>query len=188
MFYEDFPNSLDLYGHLNASAVEMNHLCQVPNWTWNCIKGDQCFMPMPSSEYDLIKEIQPKPEANTVLFNGTYRDIKRPKDFFEFCKTHNKKALIITNDSGKKYFTEAFANAGLECEIRTHIFGRDKIEFISRAEMMFQPSKAEMFSYAVLEALAYCPVIVYHEKWSNRYPEGLLNYIDSIKSFDSSKI
>lgn len=180
ILYRGYPESLDEVGAMNLGLFELTHITQDPNFQMPFVK-EQFFVPMFTSEYEMFLNTKPKPEKNTALFNGTFRDIKRPKDFLEFCKVHGKKGLIITNAKGKDFFEEEFAKAGLECEVRTSIFGQDKVDFISRAEMMFHPAECEMFSYAVLEALFFMPVHVYQENWVSMY-DGL-HIMKSIKDY-----
>lgn len=180
ILYRGYPESIEEVGALNLGLFELTHLTQDPNFKMDYVK-EQHHIPMFTSEYEMFLKTEPKPEKNTVLFNGTFRDIKRPKDFLEFCKLHQKKGLIITNAKGKEFFEKEFSASGLECEVRTSIFGQEKVDFISRAEMMFHPAECEMFSYAVLEALFFMPVYVYPENWVSMY-DGL-HVIKSIKDF-----
>lgn len=197
IFYRGYPESIDECGAINLGLIKLPHITQAPNHELPEMNAphrrfsylDTVFhVPMVNSEYEFFKSVEAKPEAGTVLFNGTYRDIKRPGDFLEFCKYHKKKGLIITNAKGKVFFEEEFKKAGLECEVKTSIFGKEKVEFISRAEMMFHPAKNEMMSLAVLEALFFMPVIVYQENWVDMCPDGFLTIIDDIKNFDVSMI
>lgn len=197
IFYRGYPESLDECGALNLGLILLPHITQAPDHEMSEMQAPhRRFMflktlyhvPMVNSEYEFFKSVEAKPEKNTVLFNGTFRDIKRPHDFLEFCKLHKKKGLIITNAKGLVFFETEFKKAGLECEVRTSIFGKEKVEFISRAEMMFHPAKNEMMSLAVLEALFFMPVVVYQENWVDMCPPDCLTIIDNIKDFDHSMI
>lgn len=187
-FYREYPESLDECGSINMGLTLLPHITQVPDKKFDFIKNKQFYVPMVTSEYEFFANIPKQTEKNTAFFNGTFRDIKRPHDFVAFCKKYQKKGLIITNSKGKEFFEKAFAEAGLECEVKTHIFGKEKVEFISRGELMFHPSKNEMMSLAVLEALFYMPVVVYDENWIDMCPPGVLTVIKNISDFESTQI
>lgn len=187
-FYQNYPESLDTIGHGNMGLIDMDHCSMIPDKKFPFLSKPLHQLNLVTSEYDIFVDTQPKPENNTVLFNGTFRDSKRPKDFVKFCQVHKKKALIITNTKGETFFKEEFDKSGIEYEIRTHIFGKDKVDFISRAAMMFHPSEFEMMSYAVLEALFFMPVVVYNELWVDMCPLGMLTVINSIEEFSFDKI
>jgi glycosyltransferase involved in cell wall biosynthesis len=183
IFYRGYPDSIDECGAINLGLVEVPHITQAPGKKFNFLK-ELHHVPMVTSEYDLFVKTQPKPEKNTVFYNGTFRDIKRPKDFLDLCIKFKKKGLIITNKKGKEFFEKEFAKAGLECEIRTSIFGQEKVDFISRGEVMFHPAKNEMMSLAVLEGLFFMPVFVYQENWIDMCPPGMLTVLDNIDHFE----
>jgi glycosyltransferase involved in cell wall biosynthesis len=186
IFYRGYPESIDECGAINLGLLELPHITQAPGKRFDFIK-ELYHVPMVTSEYDLFVKTYPKPEPNTVFYNGTFRDIKRPKDFLELCIKFKKKGLIITNSKGKDFFEKEFAKAGLECEIRTSIFGQEKVDFISRGEVMFHPAKNEMMSLAVLEALFFMPVFVYQENWVDMCPPGILTVLDNMDHFEFRK-
>lgn len=133
------------------------------------------YVPMSNKEFRFFNSCINNTEPNTAYYCGRLCVAKRPEDFVEYCKNHGKKALVITNEKGKKWFSEEFKKNGIDFEIKTNIFGLEKIQFISRGEICFHPSKDEFYPYAVLEALYFMPVLTKESKWIERFPGGILN-------------
>jgi len=96
-----------------------------------------------------------------VLFNGRWEPRKRPEEFVALIKESGLPAKVMTGPRGVAKFEKAFKEAGItDYEIKSGIFGQEKVDFISSAKLVYHPSRHENFSFSCLEGMAQCPVIV----------------------------
>jgi glycosyltransferase involved in cell wall biosynthesis len=139
---------------------------------------DAVALPMPIPEPDLLKKQDVKKSG--VLFMGRWEDRKNPKLFVEVVVKGKFFAKIMTNHNGAKKFEAAFKAANYtNYEIKAGIIGEAKVNFISSAQVYFNPSKLESFGFTMLEGLTQCHTVVCRHDWIGNFRGYDMNVIET---------
>jgi hypothetical protein len=131
------------------------------------------FIPEPAllEPYDGPKE--------GILFNGRWEPRKRPEEFVNLCKESGMKPKVMTSTKAVNKFEKAFEKAGIkDYEIRSGIYGTEKVQFIQSCEICYHPSHHENFSFSVYEALCCLPVLVDSDCYWHQNFEDLGFYLE----------
>lgn len=125
----------------------------------NAFGKESVLLPMPIPEVSLLEEsILPR---EGVLFMGRYEQGKNPDAFIKAITDTGLKAKVMTNATGAKKFERDFKEAGISnYEIKSGIFGKEKVDFIKSAKVYYNPSLLESFGYTMLEGLSAVPNVV----------------------------
>lgn len=126
---------------------------------------------MPYTEYKFFERDMEPIEQEGVLFIGRHEDRKRPNKFIEFVQKTGMKPKVMTNYNGSKKFRQKFEEHGIhDYDIASNLSGKEKIDFVRSAKLMFYPSNSESFAYAVLDAVAFMPVIMFRNyEWTQTW-------------------
>lgn len=120
---------------------------------------ESIVLPMPIPEVSLLEEYTGEREG--VLFMGRYEQGKNPDAYIKAIKETGLKAKVMTNSTGAKKFERDFKDAGItNYEIKSGIFGKEKVDFIKSAKVYYNPSLLESFGYTMLEGLSAVPNVV----------------------------
>ncbi len=127
------------------------------------------LLPMPMSERGLLDRYTGKREG--VLFIGRWEEGKNPEAYIRVMKECKLPCRVMTNESGKKKFEKAFAEAGItDYTIKAGITGQEKVDFITQSDVFFMPSLRENYPFAFLECLGHMPCVVLDiQDWSDNF-------------------
>jgi glycosyltransferase involved in cell wall biosynthesis len=124
---------------------------------------------MPMSERGLLERYAGVREG--VLFIGRWEEGKNPEAYIRVMKESGLPCRVMTNESGRKKFEKAFAEAGItDYVIKAGITGQEKVAFIKGSMAFFMPSLRENYPFAFLECLAHMPCVVLdNQDWSDNF-------------------
>ncbi len=124
---------------------------------------------MPMSERGLLERYAGVREG--VLFIGRWEEGKNPEAYIRVMKECKLPCRVMTNESGRKKFEKAFAEAGItDYVIKAGITGQEKVAFIKGSMAFFMPSLRENYPFAFLECLAHMPCVVLDKQdWSDNF-------------------
>ena len=124
---------------------------------------------MPMSERGLLEPYTGPKKG--VLFIGRWEEGKNPEAYIRVMKESKLPCKVMTNESGKKKFTKAFEEAGInDYEIKAGITGKEKVDFIRSSDTFFMPSLRENYPFAFLECLGHLPCVVLDtQDWSDNF-------------------
>jgi glycosyltransferase involved in cell wall biosynthesis len=124
---------------------------------------------MPMSERGLLERYTGKREG--VLFIGRWEEGKNPEAYIRVMKESGLPCRVMTNESGRKKFEKAFAEAGItDYTIKAGITGQEKVDFITQSDTFFMPSLRENYPFAFLECLGHMPCVVLDtQDWSDNF-------------------
>lgn len=127
------------------------------------------LLPMPMSERGLLERYDSKREG--VLFIGRWEEGKNPEAYIRVMKESGLPCRVMTNDSGRKKFEKAFAEAGItNYTIKAGVTGQEKVDFIRQSDVFFMPSLRENYPFAFLECLGHMPCVVLDtQDWSDNF-------------------
>jgi glycosyltransferase involved in cell wall biosynthesis len=124
---------------------------------------------MPMSERGLLERYTGPRKG--VLFIGRWEEGKNPEAYIRVMKECQLPCRVMTNESGRKKFEKAFAEAGItDCVIKAGITGQEKVDFIRESDTFFMPSLRENYPFAFLECLGHMPCVVLdNQDWSDNF-------------------
>ena len=124
---------------------------------------------MPMSERGLLERYNGKREG--VLFIGRWEEGKNPEAYIRVMKECKLPCRVMTNESGRKKFEKAFADACIKnYTIKAGITGQEKVDFIRGSDTFFMPSLRENYPFAFLECLGHMPCVVLDtQDWSDNF-------------------
>jgi glycosyltransferase involved in cell wall biosynthesis len=127
------------------------------------------LLPMPMSERSLLERYTGVREG--VLFIGRWEEGKNPEAYIRAMKECGLPCRVMTNESGRKKFEKAFAEAGItNYTIKAGITGQEKVDFIRQSDTFFMPSLRENYPFAFLECLGHMPCVVLDtQDWSDNF-------------------
>lgn len=144
---------------------------------------DANVLPLSISEPKLLEEYTG--ERIGALFIGRWEDRKNPKKFVKLIKDTGLPARIMTSKKSGEKFKIAFDQLGIkDYEIKTGIWGDEKVDFIKKCRVFYMPSKEESFGLAAYESLTQMPVVA-HKKY-----DWVINFedYDSFYAVDDENI
>jgi glycosyltransferase involved in cell wall biosynthesis len=143
------------------------------------------LLPMPMSERGLLERYTDKREG--VLFIGRWEEGKNPEAYIRVMKESGLPCRVMTNESGRKKFEKAFADAGItNYTIKAGITGQDKVDFIRQSDVFFMPSLRENYPFAFLECLGHMPCVVLDSQdWSDNFDS---QYFHKVNIKDASEL
>lgn len=126
-------------------------------------------LPIPMTEKKLLdKHIKPR---EGVLWIGRWEPRKNPEEFIRVIQETKLPAKILTNSNGAKKFEEVLSGIGAKYEIRTGIYGKEKVDFITSAKVAYNPAIRESFGLAFYETVGHMPTVVLENvSWRNNFP------------------
>ena len=169
-YNEMMINSMNLSGLTIGTQSEMN----VERLKENIRNENVFFLPMKIPENNLLKNYDIKKSG--VIFIGRHEDRKNPSEFIRMIKSTGLPAKVLTNNKGKNKFIEDFKNNGIiNYEIKSNIFGEEKVQFIKSAKIGYHPSKLESYGFSAFESLHSCPTVLLEEyKWHGAFDDVIV--------------
>jgi hypothetical protein len=118
---------------------------------------DAYYTPIQMTEQDLlIPHIKPR---EGVLWIGRWEPRKNPEEFVRMIAETKLPAKIITNSTGAKKFEAAMKEINATFEIRSEIYGKEKVDFITSARVAYNPAIRESFGLAFYECIGHMPTV-----------------------------
>jgi glycosyltransferase involved in cell wall biosynthesis len=118
---------------------------------------DAYYTPIQMTEKDLLSP-HTKPREG-VLWIGRWEPRKNPEEFVRMIAETKLPAKIITNDTGAKKFEAALKEINAKFEIRSEIYGQEKVDFITSARVAYNPAIRESFGLAFYECIGHMPTV-----------------------------
>jgi len=142
---------------------------------------------MPMSERGLLERYNGKREG--VLFIGRWEEGKNPEAYIRVMKECGLPCRVMTNESGRKKFEKAFAEAGItNYTIKAGITGQKKSDFIRGSDTFFMPSLRENYPFAFLECLGHMPCVVLDtQDWSDNFDSQYFHKVNIKNASDTIK-
>lgn len=150
-------------------------------------------LPIPMPEKDLLKKhIKPR---EGVLWIGRWEPRKNPEEFIRVINETKLPAKVITNANGAKKFEQALAEIGADFEIKSGVYGKEKVDFLTSARVAYNPAIRESFGLAFYETAGHMPTVVLENmSWIKNFPEDYYigvskkNVADTIKRLYETNI
>ena len=126
-------------------------------------------LPIPMPEKNLLKKhIKPR---TGVLWIGRWEPRKNPEEFIRVIQESKLPAKVITNSNGARKFEQALKEIGAEYEIKSGIYGKEKVDFLTSARVDYNPAIRESFGLAFYETAGHMPTIVLENmSWIKNFP------------------
>jgi len=136
---------------------------------------------MPMSERGLLERYEGVREG--VLFIGRWEEGKNPEAYILAMKECGLPCRVMTNESGRKKFEKAFAEAGItNYTIKVGITGQEKVDFIRQSSVFYMPSKRENYPFSYLECLGHMPCVVTSmQDWSNNFDSNFFAKVHPVE-------
>lgn len=148
---------------------------QMPNITigtqskFNQLEFDNAVhLPIPLPEKALLEEYHVPREG--VLFIGRWEEGKNPELYLELIKQTKLPARVMTNANGAKKFEERLKKLGVDYKIAVSIIGQEKVDFIAKCRVAFNPSTVESYGIAFYEQMMQLPTYVLDNvRWTSNF-------------------
>ena len=115
------------------------------------------YTPIQMTEQDLlVPHVKPR---EGVLWIGRWEPRKNPEEFVRMIAETKLPAKIITNSTGAKKFEAAMKEINATFEIRSEIYGKEKVDFITSARVAYNPAIRESFGLAFYECIGHIPTV-----------------------------
>ena len=188
--YDDGHTNKDLYKYID----------KISN---NCIVGTQTdynrdilssrgvnaiTLPLPFPDIEIFTPTSI--EKSGILFCGSTEKRKQFDKFFDLIVATKLPAKIMTSPKSGEKMKKQFADVGItDVEIKCHILGDEKRDFIAGSKIFFTPSFSESFGYAFAESIPHTHVVAFNYNWTknfnNKYchiiPQtGYIDYIETL--------
>jgi hypothetical protein len=125
-------------------------------------------LPIPITEQDLLTEYTGEREG--VLFIGRWEEGKNPELYLDLIEQTKLPARIMTNSNGAKKFEERLKQMGADYKIAISVIGQEKVDFITRCRVAFNPSIVESYGMAFYEQHIQMPTFVLEDqRWTNNF-------------------
>lgn len=126
-------------------------------------------LPIPLPEKGLLQEYDNDREG--VLFIGRWEEGKNPELYLDLIKQTKLPARVMTSANGAKKFEERLKKLGVDYEIAVSIIGQEKIDFITKSRVAFNPSTVESYGVAFLEQIIQLPTFaLINQRWTQNFP------------------
>lgn len=135
-------------------------------------------LPMPMSERGLL-EFNNGPREG-VLYIGRYEPRKNPEAFIKVIAETKLPARVMTNQLGAKKFEAEFKKHGIaDYEIVSEVVGEDKVNFIKKCKLHFNPSYSENYCFVFYECLTQLNCVVLDtQDWADNFDEAYYTITD----------
>lgn len=125
-------------------------------------------LPIPLPEKELLFEHHNDREG--VLFIGRWEEGKNPELYLELIKQTKLPARVMTNANGAKKFEAKLKEIGVPYELGVGIIGKEKVDFIVKSRVAFNPSIVESYGIAFLEQITQLPTVVLEkQRWTENF-------------------
>lgn len=128
-------------------------------------------LPIPMTEKELLKtHIKPR---EGVLWIGRWEPRKNPEEYIRIIQETKLPAKVITNANGAKKFEQALSEIGANFEIKSGIYGKEKVDFLTSARVAYNPAIRESFGLAFYETAGHMPTVVLENvSWIHNFPSS----------------
>jgi len=126
-------------------------------------------LPIPLSEADLLDAYKGK--RSGVLFVGRWEKQKNPDVFVDLIKKTNLPARVMTSAKSAIKFKQAFEKEKIkDFEIVSGLLGKEKVDFIKKSRVAFNPSTVESYGLAFLEQMIQLPTVALDNmRWTSNF-------------------
>jgi glycosyltransferase involved in cell wall biosynthesis len=127
------------------------------------------YLPILMTEKTLLQtHIKPK---EGVLWIGRWEPRKNPEAFIEMIQKTGLPAKVITNATGAKKFETALQAINATYEIKSGIYGQEKVDFLTSARVAYNPAIRESFGLAFYETIGHMPTVAIEGmSWLKNFP------------------
>ena len=169
--FKDTKNPfLNATNEMMRRQLEMNGLYVGTQSVFNLLNvdGRAYNLPIPISESLLLEEHHKQREG--ILFVGRWEEGKNPELFIDLIEQTKLPAKVMTSANGAKKFEDRLKKIGVPYEIRVGIIGQEKVDFMTRARVAFNPSTVESYGMAFYEQHIQMPTLVLeNQRWTNNF-------------------
>lgn len=136
---------------------------------FNQLQFDNAYhLPIPLPEKALLEEYDCEREG--VLFIGRWEEGKNPELFLDLIKQTKLPARVLTNANGAKKFSKRLDDLGIDYKIGISIIGQEKVDFITRCRVAFNPSLVESYGIAFHEQMIQLPTFALeNQRWTGNF-------------------
>ena len=129
---------------------------------------DSVHLPIPLPEQGLLQEYDNDREG--VLFIGRWEEGKNPELYLELIKQTGLPARVMTNANGAKKFEDRLKKLGVDYKIAISVLGQEKVDFITRCRVAFNPSTVESYGIAFYEQMIQLPTFALeNQRWTQNF-------------------
>ena len=125
-------------------------------------------LPIPITERSLLEEYHSDREG--VLFIGRWEEGKNPELYLDLIEQSKLPARIITNANGAKKFEDRLKKMNADYKIAVGITGKEKVDFITKCRVAFNPSTVESYGLAFYEQIIQLPTFcLENQRWTKNF-------------------
>jgi hypothetical protein len=123
---------------------------------------DAYHLPIPLPDSEILLESDNHREG--ILFIGRWEPRKNPQLFIDLIEKTKLPAYVLTSANGKKKFVAALSKLGVTYDVQVGLTGKEKIDFITKCRVAFNPSLMESYGIAFLEQQIQMPTVALDDK------------------------
>ena len=129
---------------------------------------DSYHLPIPLPDPEILLESSNNREG--ILFIGRWEPRKNPQLFIDLIEKTKLPAKVLTSHNGKKKFEAALSQLGVSYDVQVGLTGKEKIDFITKCRVAFNPSLMESYGIAFLEQQIQLPTVALDDKiWTGAF-------------------
>lgn len=187
--FKDTKNPfLDSVNDMMRLQLQMPNLTIGTQSVFNRLRFENAYhLPIPLPEKSLLQEYDNDREG--VLFIGRWEEGKNPELYLELIEKTKLPARVMTSANGAKKFEDRLKKLGVDYKIAVGIIGKEKVDFIRKCRVAFNPSTVESYGIAFLEQMIQLPTFaLINQRWTDNFPSTQFfttskrNMVEDIKS------
>ena len=137
--------------------------------TFNKLQFDNAYeLPIPLPDKGLLEEHNMDREG--VLFIGRWEDGKNYDLYLDLIRQTKLPARVITSETGASKFEDELKEMGADYKILYNVVGLEKVDFITKCRLAFNPSIVESYGIAFLEQMSQMPTVALENmRWTQNF-------------------